>query len=60
MASTSPLQPDIYLPATTVSITSIFGPRAEMEDLMYDVFLRILFQFLGGGSGDPTPTPLLR
>lgn len=42
--------PDVFLPATTVSITSIFGPRDEMEDLMHDVFLRILFQFLGGGS----------
>ena len=48
--------PDIYLPATTVSITSMFGPRKEMEDLMHDVYLRILFQFLGGG-GDETPTP---
>ncbi len=49
--------PSEVLPGTVVSFNSMFGRRREMEDLMYDVFLRILFQFLGGGSGDPTPTP---
>ncbi len=49
--------PSEVLPGTVVSFNSIFGRRRDMEDLMYDVFLRILFQFLGGGSGDPTPTP---
>jgi hypothetical protein len=50
--------PSLYLPATVVTYNTIYGPRREMEELMYNVFLRILFQFLGGGgSDDPTPTP---
>jgi hypothetical protein len=49
--------PSDTLPVTVVSFTNLFGPQRAMEQLMYDVFLRILFQFLGGGSGDPTPTP---
>ena len=48
--------PHDIAPATVVSFTSVYGPRSDMDDLMYDVFLRILFQFLGGGSDDPTPT----
>jgi hypothetical protein len=49
--------PSEILPATVISFNSLFGRRRQMEELMYDVFLRILFQFLGGGSGDPIPTP---
>lgn len=49
--------PSNFSPTTVVSFTNLYGPREDMEQLMYDVFLRILFQFLGGGSGDPTPTP---
>lgn len=49
--------PHDIAPATVVSFTSMYGPRRDMEDLMYEAFLRILFQFLGGGSDDPTPTP---
>lgn len=48
--------PSDVLPATVVSYTAMYGRRRDMEDLMHDVFLRILYQFLGGGSGDPTPT----
>jgi hypothetical protein len=44
--------PHDIAPATVVSFTSMYGPRQDMEDLMYDVYLRILFQFLGGGSDD--------
>jgi hypothetical protein len=44
--------PHDIAPATVVSFTSMYGPRRDMEDLMYDVYLRILFQFLGGGSDD--------
>ncbi len=49
--------PDFYLPATTVTFQNIFAPRKDLEELMYEVFLRILYQFLGGGGSDPTPTP---
>lgn len=49
--------PDTYLPATVVGYTLLYTPRRDAEQVMYDVFLRILHQFLGGGSGDPTPTP---
>ena len=44
--------PDFYLPATTVTFQKILAPRRDLEELMYDVFLRILFQFLGGGGSD--------
>jgi hypothetical protein len=44
--------PHDIAPATVVSFTSMYGPRSDMEDLMYDVYLRILLQFLGGGSDD--------
>ncbi len=50
--------PSDVLPATVISYNAIYGPRRNMEKLMYDVFLRIFYQFLGGGSGDPTPTPM--
>lgn len=44
--------------ATVVSFNTLYGPRSDMEELMFDVFLRILAQFRGGGgSDDPTPTP---
>jgi len=49
--------PHDIVPATVVTFTSLYGPRKDMEQLMFDVFLRILFQFLGGGSSDPIPTP---
>lgn len=49
--------PDAFLPATVVGYTLLYTPRRDAEEVMYDVFLRILYQFLGGGSGDPTPTP---
>lgn len=49
--------PDVFLPATTVTFQNIIAPRRDLEELMYDVFLRILFQFLGGGGSDETPTP---
>jgi hypothetical protein len=53
----STVLPHDIAPATVVSFTSLYGPRRDMEDLMCNAFLRILFQFLGGGSDDPTPTP---
>jgi hypothetical protein len=49
--------PSDITPVTVVSFNNLYGPRRDMEVLMYDVFLRLLYQFLGGGSGDPTPTP---
>ena len=50
--------PDFYLPATTVTYNNLYGPRTSFESLMRTVFLRIFFQFLGGGSElTPTPTP---
>jgi hypothetical protein len=49
--------PDFSLPATVVGYTIISTPRRTAEEAMLEVFFRILYQFLGGGSGDPTPTP---
>ena len=50
--------PSLYLPGTVVSYNTMYGPRRHMKELMYDYFLRFMFQFLGGGgSNDPTPTP---
>ena len=48
--------PDFYLPATTVTYNNLYGPRTSFESLMRTVFIRIFFQFLGGGDV-PTPTP---
>ena len=39
-------------PATVVTFTTLFAPRLQMPELMYQVFFRILFQFLGGGGED--------
>jgi hypothetical protein len=44
--------PHDIAPATVVTFTSLFAPRRQMPDLMYEVFFRILFQFLGGPSSD--------
>lgn len=44
--------PHEIAPATVVSFTSMFAPRRRMPDLMYEVYLRIMFQFLGGGGDD--------
>ncbi len=50
--------PDAFLPATVVSYTNILAPRRNAAEMMYEVFLRMLFQFLGGGGSEaPTPTP---
>ncbi len=44
--------PHDIAPATVVTFTSLFAPRRQMPDVMYEVFFRILYQFLGGGGGD--------
>lgn len=52
--------PSDYAPMTGLGFNLFIGPRRQMEDLMYDVFLRILYQFLRkpeGGDDTPTPTP---
>jgi hypothetical protein len=47
-----------FTPSTVINSSSIYGPRRKMEDLMYDVFLRLEYQFMGGPLDvDPTPTP---
>lgn len=49
---------DFYLPATTVTYNNLYGPHSSFESLMRTVFIRIFFQFLGGGDNPaPTPTP---
>ena len=42
--------PSLFAPATTVSFQNFFGPRTDFEELMRDVFLRFVVQFMGGGG----------
>jgi hypothetical protein len=42
--------PSAFSPATTVSFMNYFGPRADFEKLMREVFLRLVVQFMGGGG----------
>jgi hypothetical protein len=50
--------PDMLIPSTTVTYQNIIGPRRDFEDLVREVFIPILFQFLGGPSEEePTPDP---
>ena len=44
------------VPGTIVTWYAMAGPSGLFEALMRQVFLRILFQFMGGGD-EPTPTP---
>lgn len=45
-------------PGTTFLFDGFVVPRAEAEDLVLDVYLKILYQLLPkGGATDPTPTP---
>lgn len=46
-----------FSPFTTLSFQTFLGPSAQFDALARQVFLRILFQLLPGGGGDPTPTP---
>ncbi len=48
----------MLIPSTTVTYQNIMGPRREFEDLVREVFIPILFQFIGkGGENEPTPEP---
>lgn len=51
--------PDSTLPMTGLGYNAMYMRRRQSEEVMYDVFLRILFQFLrsAGGGSTPTPTP---
>ena len=51
--------PRALLPNTLVIYYGMLGRRDEFEALMREVFLRILFQFKGGGGDEPTPTPTM-
>lgn len=47
-------------PGTTFNFDVMIGPRRESEELMTDVFMRILWQMLpksGDGASTPTPSP---
>jgi hypothetical protein len=38
-------------PTTTVTVTNLFGPRRDFEELAREVFVRLLVQFMGNASG---------
>lgn len=45
-------------PGSTFLIDAFVAPADRAEDLVLDVYLKILYQLLPkGGAGDPTPTP---
>lgn len=50
--------PQMFIPSTTVTYQNIIGPRRDFEDLVREVFIPILFQFIGkSGENEPTPEP---
>jgi hypothetical protein len=53
-SGTAQPQPSMYMPATIVTYTNLFGPKDEFENLTRTVFIPLIGQMLGGGasSGD--------
>ena len=49
--------PSALTPSTIVVYYAMTGPRDAFAALVREVYLRILFQFMPGLGGEPTPTP---
>jgi hypothetical protein len=49
--------PSAFTPNTVVTYYAMIGRREELETLMREIYLRILFQFIPGDGNEPTPTP---